>query len=60
LPGGRAIDRVTLKERPPGIETQQHVDGVVQPLLTLVRERESDYAAFVIACYSDHNAVIPA
>jgi len=53
MAGGPAIDCVTLKEGPPGIETQQHVDGVVQPLLKLVRERESEYAAFVIACYSD-------
>ena len=53
IPGGPAIDCVTLKEGPPGVETQQHVDGVVQPLLKLVREKEGDYAAFVIACYSD-------
>jgi allantoin racemase len=53
IPGGPAIDCVTLKEGPPGIETQQHVDSVVSPLLKLVREKESQYAAFVIACYSD-------
>ena len=53
MAGGPAIDCVTLKQAPPGIETQRHVDGVVQPLLKLVLERESDYAAFVIACYSD-------
>ena len=53
MPGGPAIDCVTLKEGPPGIETQQHVDGVVAPLLKLVREKEGEYAAFVIACYSD-------
>ena len=53
MPGGPAIDCVTLKEGPPGIETQQHVDGVVQPLLSLVRQKETQYAAFVIACYSD-------
>ena len=53
MPGGPAIDCVTLKEGPPGIETQQHVDGVVAPLLKLVGEKETDYAAFVIACYSD-------
>src|SRR6185436_4974124 len=53
MAGGPAIDCVTLKEGPPGVETQQHVDGVVQPLLKLVREKEKDYAAFVIACYSD-------
>jgi allantoin racemase len=53
MPGGPAIDCVTLKEGPPGIETQQHVDSVVSPLLKLVRETEGQYAAFVIACYSD-------
>jgi Asp/Glu/hydantoin racemase len=53
IPGGPEIECVTLKEGPPGIETQQHVDGVVQPLLKLVRDKEAGYAAFVIACYSD-------
>ena len=53
IPGGPAIDCVTLKEGPPGVETQQHVDGVVAPLLHLMREKENQYAAFVIACYSD-------
>ena len=53
MAGGPAIEAVTLKEGPPGIETQQHVDGVVAPLLNLVRKSEHDFAAFVIACYSD-------
>ena len=53
IPGGPAIECLTLKGGPPGIETQQHVDGVVAPLLRLVREKETQYAAFVIACYSD-------
>jgi allantoin racemase len=53
MPGGPRIEAITLKEGPPGIETQQHVDGVVEPLLRLVREREAAYDAFVIACYSD-------
>ena len=43
----------TLAEGPFGIETQADVDSVVQPLLNLVREKERQYAAFVIACYSD-------
>jgi Asp/Glu/hydantoin racemase len=51
--GGPQIDCVTLKEGPPGIETQQHVDGVIAPLLKLVRENQAEYSAFVIACYSD-------
>ncbi|MBI3376270.1 MAG: Asp/Glu racemase [Betaproteobacteria bacterium] len=53
MAGGPAIDCVTLSEGPPGIETQQHVDGVVAPLVALVRGCESEYSAFVIACYSD-------
>jgi len=53
IAGGPAIECMTLKEGPPGIETQQHVDGVVAPLLRVVRDKEARYAAFVIACYSD-------
>ena len=53
MPGGPEIECVTLKEGPPGVETQQHVDSVVAPMLRLVRERERDCDAFVIACYSD-------
>jgi Asp/Glu/hydantoin racemase len=51
MPGGPDIECITLKEGPPGIETQQHVDGVVSPLLKKIKD--SDAAAFVIACYSD-------
>jgi Asp/Glu/hydantoin racemase len=53
MPGGPEIKCVTLKEGPPGIETQQHVDGVIPPLLSLVLQKEKQYSAFVIACYSD-------
>jgi len=53
MAGGPAIECVTLKEGPPGIETQQDVDSVVQPLLRRVNDGENEYAAFVIACYSD-------
>jgi len=53
LAGGPAIDCVTLKEGPPGIESQQHVDGVVGPMLKLIRKKKNDYAAFIVACYSD-------
>jgi allantoin racemase len=52
LAGGPAIECVTLAEGPPGIETQAHVEQVVQPLCRLVRTR-ADAAAFVIACFSD-------
>ena len=53
ITGGPAIECVTLKEGPPGIETQQHVDSVVAPLVRMVSEREKDYGAFVIGCFSD-------
>jgi allantoin racemase len=53
IPGGPAVECVTLAEGPPGVETQQHVDGVVDPLIRMVAKRERDHAAFVIACYSD-------
>lgn len=51
MPGAPAIECVTLKEGPPGIETQQHVDSVIRPLIEMVRK--NDHSAFVIACYSD-------
>ncbi|HEY5633402.1 MAG TPA: aspartate/glutamate racemase family protein [Burkholderiaceae bacterium] len=53
MAGGPQIECQTLAEGPPGIESQQHVDGVVAPMLELVRRRDADCAAFVIACYSD-------
>jgi len=53
MAGGPAIETATLKEGPPGIETQQHVDGLIPPLTAFVRKNEAKHAAFVIACYSD-------
>ena len=53
ISGGPAIETATLKEGPPGIETQQHVDGLISPLVSFVRKQEKEYDAFVIACYSD-------
>ncbi|MEI6200850.1 MAG: aspartate/glutamate racemase family protein [Enhydrobacter sp.] len=53
LPGGPAIECVTLKEGPPGIENQAHVESVVLPLSQMVKNRDNDCSAFVIACYSD-------
>ena len=53
MAGGPAIDCVTLKEGPSGIESQQQVDGVIPFLVDLVRKKEKQYSAFVIACYSD-------
>src|SRR4029077_18383955 len=53
IEGGPSIEVMTLKEGPPGIETQQHVDSVVVPLTKTVETLSGKYDAFVIACYSD-------
>ncbi len=52
MAGGPEIECLTLADGPPGIETQAHVEQVVQPLCRLVRRRD-DAVAFVIACFSD-------
>ena len=51
--GGPVIECVTLKEGPPGIESQADADGVIEPLCQYMRIREREADAFVIACYSD-------
>jgi Asp/Glu/hydantoin racemase len=51
--GGPSIECLTLAEGPPGIESQQHVEAVVQPLCRLIQAHEADAGAFVIACFSD-------
>ena len=53
IEGHVAIDCVTLKEGPPGIQSQQDADSVIVPMSNLLRRVEGDYDAFVIACYSD-------
>ena len=53
IPGGPAIECMTLDEGPPGVETQQDADSVIEPLTRLVSAREKEYEAFVIGCYSD-------
>jgi len=52
IPGGPAVETATLKEGPPGIESQQDVDGLIPPLVAFV-SKQKNYDAFVIACYSD-------
>ena len=53
LAGGPLIECLTLKEGPPGIQTQRDVDGVIQPLCRLIASLDARAAAFVIACFSD-------
>src|ERR1700746_3810711 len=53
IPGGPEICCLTLKEGPPGVESQSDADSVIAPLCRVIREEEADTAAFVIACFSD-------
>ena len=53
IPGGSEIACLTLDEGPPGVESQTDADLVIQPLCRVIREHETDAAAFVIACFSD-------
>lgn len=53
MSGGPEIRCITLKEGPPGIQTRQHIDGLIMPLCTQVKALEPDAAGFVIACFSD-------
>jgi allantoin racemase len=50
--GGPEIVCETLAEGPLGVESPADVDSVAMPLRHLV-EKDTDSAAFVIACYSD-------
>ena len=50
---GPGIECITLKEGPPGIESQVHADSVVQPICRAIAARDNDAAAFIIACFSD-------
>ncbi len=53
MPGGPEIVATTLKEGPPGIQTDQHVIDVAEPLCRLIQREEAHTAAFVNACFSD-------
>src|SRR5712692_1347295 len=53
MPGGPAIECLTLAEGPAGIESQADADGVIAPLCRTIRARDGEAAAFVVACFSD-------
>jgi Asp/Glu/hydantoin racemase len=53
MAGGPQIECMTLKEGPPGVQSQADVESVVQPLARTVAARDNDCDAFVIACFSD-------
>jgi allantoin racemase len=51
VPGGPAIDCVTLPEGPPGIETQAHVDAASAHVTAAIERQRAE--AYVVACFSD-------
>jgi Asp/Glu/hydantoin racemase len=53
ITGGPGIACITLREGPPGVESQSDADAVIAPLCRAIREAEPETAAFVIACFSD-------
>lgn len=50
---GPDIVCLSLAEGPPGIQSQQDVDGVIVPMLRKAVELEDSAGAFVVACFSD-------
>lgn len=49
---GHPVRCLTLAEGPPGIETDAHVEGVVEPLCRLAASL-GDASGIVVACFSD-------
>lgn len=57
IENGPEIQSLTLKEGPPGVESQMNVDSVTMPLVKLVQRLDAEHkdraGAYVIACFSD-------
>jgi allantoin racemase len=53
LSGGPQIVCQTLHEGPPGVESQQDADAVIEPLCRTIAAQDNLASAFVIACFSD-------
>lgn len=57
VPGGPAIQSLTLAEGPPGIQSQMDVEQVTLPLVRLVKSLDAKHGdaagAYVVACFSD-------
>jgi allantoin racemase len=53
LEGGPGIVCQTLREGPPGIESQHDSDSVIEPLCRTIAAQDNAASAFVIACFSD-------
>src|SRR5579863_8892495 len=57
LAGGPDIVCQTLREGPPGIESQHDADSVIEPLCRAVAAQDNAASAFVIACFSDPGSI---
>ena len=55
--GGPAFVCETLREGPPGIESDAHVQAVAAPIARFVASKEDAADAFIIACFSDPGLV---
>ena len=53
MAGGPEIVCRTLREGPPGVESQREADAVIAPLCRAIAAEDDEAAAFVIACFSD-------
>ncbi|MBV8653044.1 MAG: Asp/Glu racemase [Alphaproteobacteria bacterium] len=53
LADGPPIECLTLKEGPPGVESQSDADSVIAPLCRTIKARDNSASAFVVACFSD-------
>lgn len=51
FPGGPVIECVTIRQGPPGVVTQRHVDEAALATADLIENRP-DASAYVLACYS--------
>lgn len=47
------IDVENLEGTPHGIESQEDVDCVAEPVVSYFKEKKDNYDAFVVACFSD-------
>lgn len=52
-PFGVPIRCLTLKEGPPGIESQRQADLTIEPMLRLAAAEEANALGYVIACFGD-------
>ncbi len=50
---GPQFDCITIKDGPPGIATQRHVDDAVSHVCDVITRESNSADAFIIACFSD-------